>query len=247
MQENFSNFIDGYLSQNKESSESYKKLSQNLYIKKANILWGELFALAEATKSLHEMGTNQYRSHLLKRFDENIYDPRDIAFKGDPDGILEPFGGFLYLSDDDLNIIHFKAFMGSKEYYTPPRYQDIPKLASHMFTLAMLYTRLNPDKIPPSVNLKLDYAMACLLKESGDAFTLIYEHGTGKSRIRKSTKTLSRKKEAKKQKAIELFHTIKNRNKSANEIVKIIQRRWGQQAPKSVNTIKRYLKEDGLI
>ena len=95
--------------------------------------------------------------------------------------------------------------------------------------------------------MQMDFVTILLMQAGASDPVVIEGYGRTYDRIRKSKKVKTSKKLESKQKVLETYCGIENRaGRKPHQIASIINEKLGEKGP-SLSTIKRYLKEDGLI
>ena len=90
-----------------------------------------------------------------------------------------------------------------------------------------------------------DLALMKILSAASGYVYPMHRKGKERDRIRDSVKGKGRIVADRKQKAIEIACTIAGRsNYTRNRLAKEVKKKWGDGAPKTLNTIKDYLKDE---
>ncbi|MBC8180026.1 hypothetical protein H8E88_02775 [candidate division KSB1 bacterium] len=153
--------------------------------------------------------------------------------------------------DIGKNIKDFESFLSSD--YNPP-YDNLPELVSHIFTLFLYYNVTLSSRIfltlPASFIQRVDFVMTRLAERVGLSIACFSIAGRDEDRTSKASKAKAKEKAGKKQKVIETYYTINNRDRlSIHRIAKIIRDRLESKGekPPVIQTIKNYLEEDGIL
>lgn len=141
----------------------------------------------------------------------------------------------------------------SEDYVSP---EDPLDLLSQLGTVLLFYIYLAPSppfpetpivKVPLNLGLRIDFAMTQLVGNASIIAAISQDMGHDKHRVKKSIKAKTKQTEKVKGLVLDRYYRI-NRRKSLTPhgIAKRIKERLGEKSP-SINTIKKYLKEEGKI
>lgn len=141
----------------------------------------------------------------------------------------------------------------SEDYVSP---EDPLDLLSQLGTVLLFYIYLAPPpsfletlivKVPLNLGLRIDFAMTQLVGNASIIVAISQDMGHDKHRVKKSIKAKTKQTEKVKDLVLGQYYRI-NRIKSLNphRITTTIKERLGEKSP-SINTIKKYLKEEGKI
>ena len=165
------------------------------------------------------------------------------------------FDIFSNLSENDVNHIFdtFKLILAQD--YSPPFNQPL-MLFSHLISIYFYYCfmTLTSSEIKSAISgniiFTLDNAMTQIIEKATTISMKLKEYGFGQEKAHKGNKEKKRIKQLRKKLVIEKFNNIQRKDSlSLNRIAKIIQEDLKKDGTiiKSPNTIKRYLREAGLI
>jgi len=185
-----------------------------------------------------------------KKFKERVraYDiPNIQLFEGNYE--IEIGGQYIREPIEDL-----KWFLSSD--YLPPEPQDDPVLnTGRLLSLITYYqccveSRLY-EKLPFSIIQTFDLVLARYAEWIGVAMFVVSSMGRERDRIFSSTKKVSASKAQRKQRIIELYHSLTRssaltKSAIANEIRKRLRTQGVERLPHR-DTIISYLREDGLL
>lgn len=220
------------------SEQDETALLERLRIQKRDYVKTALLHLTMCIKALKSADENRFSDRLLKLIDAEEQYSDDFSFMSN-----YPF------FDDDLYIDKIIPFLSP--LYNPPK-DNIVELRYHLQTLWLYYFCIAPplNDIPLPTALRIDYSMTLAVYVADSLSFLTAKEGATQDRLSLSKKALRGKKAEQMQTVVEEFFRVENRkektrHKIATDIRKQLKNK-GFKAP-SINTIKKYLEEDGCF
>jgi hypothetical protein len=148
------------------------------------------------------------------------------------------------IQDDEMQIQFFNDILS-----TPPSIEIEsvhPKSVILFLKLLMIYYAYLAPITPSVISVRIDFFATQLVWRCGALISAFDWGGGHLDRTRKSTKQIRKGKSKRKQEVIETYYTISDREAlTPHRIANMIKERIGKNAP-SIDTIKRYLREDKL-
>ena len=219
-----------------EMLKDYKDVWEN----KSDFVWDILYMFSLVTEAYQNIGTtDSYNEKLKELINTDIEVRKSKINKSDPPN---------FEAEEKIFIEIFKQLLTPN--YEPPTHPAL--LQYHLRALWLFYKYLSPAIPIQSVSLRhrFDYVLARVAYETAVSSSDHYRKGKGSERIRKSTFTISKKKQKSMQEVFEAFYRVEDRSKKKpHTIAREIRSQLGKikKAPPSVETIKRYLKKEKLI
>lgn len=149
----------------------------------------------------------------------------------------------------------FKSFL-SPDYEAPvfktgkPDPNILVKI-NHHFECLLYYYFFEALEMPAEVTAFVDLAMAKLVASTTQSFWAFNKEGYYRDRISSSIKAKNTHKAERKQFVLEVYHRDKKilPDMKLHSVATIIKKDLGEklQSPPSIDTIKRYLKEEGIF